>query len=58
MRNLVVDDRVVYGGGAAEISCSVAVANEADKVNYFASPHPCALGKPLTRVNFAQLAEL
>ena len=33
VRNLVRDSRVVYGGGAAEIACSVAVANEADKVN-------------------------
>ena len=33
VRNLVRDSRVVYGGGAAEIACSVAVANEADKVS-------------------------
>ncbi|BGP23096.1 T-complex protein 1 subunit epsilon [Rhodotorula toruloides] len=32
VRNLVRDNRVVYGGGAAEIACSIAVANEADKV--------------------------
>lgn len=32
VRNLVQDDRVVYGGGAAEISCAVAVSQEADKV--------------------------
>lgn len=31
VRNLVRDDRVVYGGGAAEISASIAVAKEADK---------------------------
>lgn len=31
VRNLIKDNRVVYGGGAAEISCSIAVANEADK---------------------------
>ncbi|EJD49053.1 hypothetical protein AURDEDRAFT_112766 [Auricularia subglabra TFB-10046 SS5] len=31
VRNLVVDNRIVYGGGAAEISCSIAVANAADK---------------------------
>ena len=36
VRNLVRDSRVVYGGGAAEIACSVAVANEADKVNRIA----------------------
>lgn len=33
MRNLVVDNRVVYGGGAAEISCSIAVAKAADQVH-------------------------
>lgn len=32
VRNLVRDNRVVYGGGAAEISCSLAVGKEADKV--------------------------
>lgn len=31
VRNLIRDNRVVYGGGAAEISASVAVATEADK---------------------------
>lgn len=32
VRNLVVDNRVVYGGGAADISCSIAVAKAADEV--------------------------
>ncbi len=32
VRNLVVDDRVVYGGGAADISCSLAVGKAADEV--------------------------
>jgi T-complex protein 1 subunit epsilon len=32
VRNLVKDNRVVYGGGAAEIACSLAVADAADKV--------------------------
>lgn len=32
VRNLVKDNRVVYGGGAAEIACSLAVANAADGV--------------------------
>ncbi|CAE6437189.1 unnamed protein product [Rhizoctonia solani] len=32
VRNLVVDNRVVYGGGAAEISCSVAVSKAADNI--------------------------
>ncbi|KTW25742.1 T-complex protein 1 subunit epsilon [Pneumocystis carinii B80] len=31
VRNLVKDNRVVYGGGSAEISCSIAVADAADK---------------------------
>ncbi|XP_067934438.1 T-complex protein 1 subunit epsilon-like [Watersipora subatra] len=33
IRNLIKDDRVVYGGGASEISCSLAVAREADKIS-------------------------
>lgn len=33
IRNLVRDNRIVYGGGAAEISCSLAVSAEADKVS-------------------------
>ena len=32
IRNLVKDNRIVYGGGAADIACSLAVAKEADKV--------------------------
>lgn len=32
VRSLVQDSRVVYGGGAAETSCSVAVARAADKL--------------------------
>ena len=32
VRNLIRDNRIVYGGGAAEISCSLKVAEEADKV--------------------------
>lgn len=32
VRNLVRDNRVVYGGGAAEISCSLAVAEQANKI--------------------------
>uniref|UniRef100_A0A0K8TSU0 T-complex protein 1 subunit epsilon n=1 Tax=Tabanus bromius TaxID=304241 RepID=A0A0K8TSU0_TABBR len=30
VRSLIRDSRIVYGGGAAEISCSLAVAKEAD----------------------------
>lgn len=32
VRNLIKDNRVVYGGGAAEISCSLAVQNAANSV--------------------------
>ncbi|XP_074604200.1 chaperonin containing TCP1 subunit 5 [Brevipalpus obovatus] len=32
VRNLVRDNRIVYGGGAAEISCSLAVAEQANRV--------------------------
>jgi len=32
VRNLVRDNRIVYGGGAAEIACSIAVGREADKI--------------------------
>lgn len=31
IRNLVRDNRVVYGGGAGEIACSLAVSEQADK---------------------------
>ena len=31
-RNLIRDNRIVYGGGAAEIACSIAVSNAADKI--------------------------
>jgi len=33
IRNLVRDSRIVYGGGAAEIACSIAVQKAADKVS-------------------------
>ena len=35
VRNLVRDNRIVYGGGAAEIACSLKVRQEADKVGVF-----------------------
>ena len=31
-RNLIRDNRIVYGGGAAELACAIKVAEEADKV--------------------------
>lgn len=33
VRNLVRDNRIVYGGGAAEIACSLAVEDAAVKVS-------------------------
>lgn len=33
VRNLVKDNRVVYGGGSAEIACSIAVSEYADSVS-------------------------
>ncbi|THH27613.1 hypothetical protein EUX98_g6574 [Antrodiella citrinella] len=32
VRNLIVNDHVVYGGGSAEISCSLAVSKAADEI--------------------------
>ncbi|KJA26314.1 hypothetical protein HYPSUDRAFT_181089 [Hypholoma sublateritium FD-334 SS-4] len=32
VRNLVVDNRVVYGGGSADISCAIAVGKAADEI--------------------------
>ena len=41
VRNLVRDNRIVYGGGAPEIACSVAINDEANKAcssfNFFQS---------------------
>ena len=37
VRNLVKDGRIVYGGGAAEIACSLAVSNHADEVRTLCS---------------------
>lgn len=33
IRNIVKDERIVYGGGAPEISCSLAVGKAADKIS-------------------------
>ncbi|KAH6569755.1 hypothetical protein BASA62_004677 [Batrachochytrium salamandrivorans] len=33
VRNLIRDSRIVYGGGAAEISCSLAVSKAADEIS-------------------------
>jgi T-complex protein 1 subunit epsilon len=32
VRNLIKDNRIVYGGGSAEISCGIAVNEAADKI--------------------------
>ncbi|CAM9386508.1 unnamed protein product [Chrysoparadoxa australica] len=32
VRNLIRDNRIVYGGGSAEISCSIAVSTAADEI--------------------------
>ncbi|XP_034943438.1 T-complex protein 1 subunit epsilon [Chelonus insularis] len=32
VRNLITDDRIVYGGGAAEIACALACAEKADTI--------------------------
>ena len=36
IRNLVKDNRIVYGGGSAELACAIKVAQEADKVRNLA----------------------
>jgi T-complex protein 1 subunit epsilon len=33
VRNLVRNDRIVYGGGSAEIACSIKINSEADKIS-------------------------
>lgn len=32
IRNLIRDPHIIYGGGAAELACAIAVAEEADKI--------------------------
>ena len=48
-RNLVTDNRVVYGGGAAEICASVAVAKKADEVSLEKSLFPLITADRLDR---------
>jgi len=33
VRNLIRNNKIVYGGGAAEVSCALAVSEEADKIS-------------------------
>lgn len=35
-RNLIRDNRITYGGGAAEVACSLHIANIADQVRFAA----------------------
>lgn len=42
VRNLIKDKRIVYGGGSAEISCSVAVSRMADEIAGVEQVCPCA----------------
>lgn len=38
VRNLVKDNRVVYGGGSVEMACSLVVGDQADKVKIYSYP--------------------
>ncbi|KAK7598364.1 hypothetical protein V9T40_006599 [Parthenolecanium corni] len=33
VKNLVMENRIVYGGGSCELSCSIAISKEADKIS-------------------------
>lgn len=48
----MTDNRVVYGGGAAEISCSVAVAKAADQVCLGLRPFSYICSEDVTRLRF------
>ncbi|XP_077993017.1 T-complex protein 1 subunit epsilon-like [Glandiceps talaboti] len=56
IRNLVRDNRIVYGGGAAEIACALAVSQEADKISTIEQYAMRAFGDALESVPLA-LAE-
>jgi T-complex protein 1 subunit epsilon len=56
VRNLVRDNRVVYGGGAAEIACSLAVSKGADEVSSLEQYAMRAFGEALEATPMA-LAE-
>ena len=47
VRNLVRDKRIVYGGGAAEVACSLAVEDAAVKVGHEAAV-PARVSKSCT----------
>lgn len=46
VRNLIRDNRVVYGGGAAEICASIAVAKKADEVSFGPGPRCLTVSYP------------
>merc|ERR1711988_713625 len=56
VRNLVRSNRIVYGGGSAEIACSLAVSKESDKTNTIEQYAMRAFGDALEAVPMA-LAE-
>ena len=56
VRNLVKDNRVVYGGGAAEIACSLAVEEAAVKVECSNVPQGYSVLTPLQSPGLEQYA--
>ncbi|CAH1401668.1 unnamed protein product [Nezara viridula] len=56
VRNLICDDSIVYGGGAAELSCSIATAKQADKISTIEQYAFRAFSEALESIPFA-LAE-
>ncbi|ESO05894.1 hypothetical protein HELRODRAFT_184902 [Helobdella robusta] len=56
VRNLVKDNRVVYGGGASEIACSLAVKKQSDKISTLEQYAMRAFGDALESIPLA-LAE-
>ncbi|XP_022104628.1 T-complex protein 1 subunit epsilon-like [Acanthaster planci] len=56
IRNLVRDNHIVYGGGAAEIACALAVSKEADKISTIEQYAMRAFGEALESIPMA-LAE-
>ncbi|PVZ99676.1 hypothetical protein BB558_004319 [Smittium angustum] len=50
VRNLIRDNRVVYGGGAVEIACSVAVSEKADEVSTIEQYAMRAFSKALDQI--------
>merc|ERR1712060_979106 len=57
VRNLIRDNRIVYGGGAAKISCSLKVAEEADKCGTIEQYAMRAFSEAVEAVKAMQAAE-